>query len=122
MAVDLGNAWCADSDGSGNFSNWVRTTDPTQCDANALSWYLLPRADAIALVNAANASSGGTTSDTTFTAQEVAALKYQAANPSPWALSLGDGALVASAVLGCWVLAVCIREIARAFSSGDSSE
>lgn len=119
MAVDLGNAWCADSDGSGNFSNWVRTTDPTQCDANALSWYLLPRADAIALVNAANSSSG--MPDTTFTASEIAALKYQAANPSPFNLPLAEAALIGSAVLAVWAFAAGIKAIARSINSGGDS-
>lgn len=57
-----------------------------------------------------------------FTAQEVAALKYQAANPSPFNMTLEEGALVAGAVLGVWGIGVGIRELRRLFSGGESLE
>jgi hypothetical protein len=122
----LGSAWCADADGAGGFSNWVRTADPSTC-VNATSgtgtWYLMPLADAQGLVSFAAASGSGTpSSPATFTSNEIAALKYQAANPSPFNLTLTDGGLVAGAVLGCWAVGVCIREIARVINSGGDSQ
>lgn len=70
-----------------------------------------------------NASQGGGSTGTTqqFTEAEVVALKYQAANPSPFNLTLVEGALIASAILGVWGIAVCWRELA-AFVRGGSTE
>lgn len=57
-----------------------------------------------------------------FTTEEVAALKYQAANPSPFVMSLSEGALLVSAVLGVWGIGVAVRELRRIFSGGGSTE
>lgn len=68
-------------------------------------------------LNPALSSSGST-----FTTAEVAALKYQAANPSPFNLSLEEGGLIAAAVLGVWGLGAAIRAIASTISGSDSLE
>lgn len=57
-----------------------------------------------------------------FTAQEVAALKYQAANPSPFNLSTEDGYLVAGSVLGVWVVAWCAKALVLALRSDGLSQ
>lgn len=64
----------------------------------------------------------GNPSVSSFTAEEIAALKNQAANPSPFNLSLEEGALVAGAVLGVWGIGACWRLLASYFSAGDSLE
>lgn len=71
-----------------------------------------------------NASQGGGSTGTTqqFTEAEVLALKYQAANPSPFNLTLEEGALIASAILGVWGVAVCWRELAAFVRGGNSEE
>ena len=57
-----------------------------------------------------------------FTAAEVAALKYQAANPSPFNLSMSDGALVASAICATWAVAWGVRQLVRALSVDGEKE
>jgi hypothetical protein len=57
-----------------------------------------------------------------FTEAEVTALKLQAANPSPFNLSVEEGGLVASSILGVWAVAAAIKAIVRFFSGGDSQE
>lgn len=52
-------------------------------------------------------------STSAFTVEEVASLKYQAANPSPFNLSLVDGALVGASVLAVWAVAVVFKTIAH---------
>lgn len=53
---------------------------------------------------------GGTTSPQ-FTTEEVAALKYMAANPSPFNLSVEDGYLVSGSIVGVWVVAWAFRAL-----------
>lgn len=62
----------------------------------------------------AGAASGGAPQ---FTAQEIAALKFQAANPSPFNLSISDGALVSGAIVGTWAVAWAARQFVRALGS-----
>lgn len=50
-------------------------------------------------------------SDADFTADEIQALKIQAANPNPFVMSLEDGALLSAAILGVWVTAWCARAL-----------
>lgn len=97
-----------------------------QCPAG---WYLsMPPDQYVALLTAyrdvlsvANGS-GSTGGSASFTAVEIQALKYQAANPSPWNLSISDGFLVASSVLGVWAIGYCWRSIINFFSGGYSQE
>lgn len=80
--------------------------------------YVVISSDAFAALQAG--SSGGGSSQ--FTASELVALKYQANNPSPFNLGLEEAAAVAVAVLGCWGVAVCWRELAAFVGGGNSGE
>lgn len=72
------------------------------------------------------ASVGGGTGSTSpqFTAEEVTALKWQAANPSPFNLSISDGSLVAGAIVATWAVAWGFRQLVKALGviDGDSQE
>ncbi|MBU0916964.1 MAG: hypothetical protein KKD97_11505 [Gammaproteobacteria bacterium] len=59
-----------------------------------------------------------------FTETEVAALKWQAANPSPFNLSIPDGALVGGAIVATWAVAWGLRQLVQTLgvSDGNSSE
>lgn len=83
-------------------------------------WVFLPPGEYSNLVAAYKASLSGASSSQ-FTAEEVQALKYQAANPSPFNLTLEEGALIASAILGVWGVAVLWRSLGM-FARGGSSE
>lgn len=63
-----------------------------------------------ASVSGGTGGTGGSTSPQ-FTAEEVAALKYLASNPSPFNLSVEDGYLVAGSIVGVWVVAWAFRAL-----------
>lgn len=63
-----------------------------------------------ASVSGGTGGTGGTTSPQ-FTTEEVAALKYMAANPSPFNLSVEDGYLVSGSIVGVWVVAWAFRAL-----------
>jgi hypothetical protein len=63
---------------------------------------------------------GGSSSTPQFTADEVAAIKYQLANPSPFNLSLEDGAFISVSIGGVWVIAWGFKQLGR-FGSDDPS-
>lgn len=48
--------------------------------------------------------------------------EYQSMSASPFVLSLTDGALISSAILGVWGIAVCWRELAAFIRGGSSGE
>lgn len=84
-------------------------------------WVVIESGQFQGIYNASQSQGGSTGTTQQFTEAEVVALKYQAANPSPFNLTLEEGALIASAILGVWGIAVCWRELA-AFVRGGSSE
>lgn len=57
-----------------------------------------------------------------FTADEVASLKYMAANPSPFNLSMSEGTLVAGAVAATWAVAWAVRQLVRALNTDGEKE
>lgn len=65
--------------------------------------------------------SGGTTSPQ-FTEAEVAALKWQAANPSPFNLSISDGALVGGAIVATWAVAWGVRQLVQTLGVADGNQ
>ena len=70
-----------------------------------------------ALLTGASGAPTPTPSSIQFTAEEVAALKFQAMNPSPFNLSISDGALVSGAIVGTWAVAWAARQFVRALGS-----
>lgn len=107
-----GGGWCADADGGGGFTNWRQVAKPSDC-TNATTgtgtwWFLqLPAAQ-----NLESAWPGTTsTPPSSFTAEEIAALKFQANNPSPFNLSVEDGYLVSASIVGVWVVAWAFRAL-----------
>lgn len=53
----------------------------------------------------------------------VTPAEYAQLSTNPFRLTLEEGAFISSAVIGVWVIAVCIREIASVFSNdGNSTE
>lgn len=78
------------------------------------SWVFISRDQFEALVSAAGTGGTGGTGGTTspqFTTEELAALKYMAANPSPFNLSVEDGYLVSGSIVGVWVVAWAFRAL-----------
>ena len=87
----------------------------------ARGWVVMQSHEFQAIYNASQ--SGGSIGTTQqFTEAEVVALKYQAANPSPFNLTLEEGAQIAVAILGVWAIAVCWRELAAFVRGGNSEE
>jgi hypothetical protein len=126
--VDLAaGGWCADADGSGGFTNWRTAATPMECvDAAGGSgtWWMthLSQAQNLQTYVVGLESSGGSTSSP-FTTSEIAALKYQAANPSPWSLSTSDGVTVSGAILVVWSIAWGFRALARSIHiASDTSD
>lgn len=114
-----GGGWCADADGGGGFTNWRQVAKPSDC-TNATTgtgtWWFLQLPAAQNLESAWPSSTSTTPS--TFTTDEIAALKYQAANPSPFNLSVSDASLIGGLILAVWGAAFGIRSIAGIFKSG----
>ena len=54
-----------------------------------------------------------------FTTQEVDMLKQLAANPSPFNLSVEDGAYISGLIVTVWAIAWGIRALARALRVGE---
>lgn len=98
-----------------NTTIWAGSAEPLGDVCNR--GYVVISTDAY---NAFTSGSGGGVSQ--FTAQEVAALKYQAANPSPFNLSIEDGYLVAGAVLSVWIAAWCAKALVMALRSDGLSQ
>jgi len=96
--------------------------DPPWTPACGHPWVTVRADKFLTLVEAFEGSSGGTTSPPQFTADEVAALKYQAANPSPFNLSIPDGSLVSGAVAATWALAWVLKQIVRAINTDGDKE
>lgn len=86
-------------------------------------WVVIQSHEFQAIYNASQTGTGGTTSPQ-FTETEVAALKWQAANPSPFNLSIPDGALVGGAIVATWAVAWGLRQLVQTLgvSDGNSSE
>ena len=130
MAINLTSAWCSGVAYSVPGYSWA-VGDYVQYAEGACTgftsdngvWVTIPLWDFEQILTDAQAYNNGTTASTTqFTTDEVQALKYQAANPSPFNLTLEEGALIASAVLGCWGVAVCWRSLAAFLRGGDSGD
>lgn len=91
------------------FAAWIAASG---CDNNGLCSF-----------SGSSGSSGGTTTTTPqFTADEVTALKYQAANPSPFVLSMSDGGLISGAVSLVWISGWAIRQLTRALNTDGEKE
>ena len=74
----------------------------------------------IAVAQGAQAPQPGETAG--FTASEIQALKYQAANPSPFNLSISDGSLIAGSVAAVWAFAWVLRQVVAALGSDREHE
>ena len=84
-------------------------------------WLLLPKDQADALTSAYLAAlNGGNTPQ--FSTAEVAALKYQAANPSPFNLSISDGAYVGGAIVATWAVAWGLRALVQVLGVADGNQ
>lgn len=80
------SGWCADADGSGNFTNWRGAVDPSSCtDATSGTgtWWFLKLADAKAL-QAAYSSSGSTSAQTPVNPFPLSSLTLDQANQLGW--------------------------------------
>lgn len=110
MAVDYAYVWCVQFGEAPDY--WLSslgTFEPygSASFSCARTWTVIKTADFVALQASA---SGGTTSPQ-FTTEEVSALKYMAANPSPFNLSVEDGYLVSGSIVGVWVVAWAFRAL-----------
>lgn len=111
MAVDYTWVWCAQFGEAPDY--WLSSPGTfEQYGSSSFScsrqWTVIKTSEFDALRLAAD--SGGTTSPQ-FTTEEVAALKYMAANPSPFNLSVEDGYLVSGSIVGVWVVAWAFRAL-----------
>lgn len=111
MAVDYTWVWCAQFGEAPDY--WLSSPGTFEQYGSASfscarQWTVIKTSEFDALRLAAD--SGGTTSPQ-FTTEEVAALKYMAANPSPFNLSVEDGYLVSGSIVGVWVVAWAFRAL-----------
>lgn len=111
MAVDYTWVWCAQFGEAADY--WLSSPGTFEQYGSASfscgrQWTVIKTSEFDALRLAAD--SGGTTSPQ-FTTEEVAALKYMAANPSPFNLSVEDGYLVSGSIVGVWVVAWAFRAL-----------
>lgn len=111
MAVDYTWVWCAQFGEAPDY--WLSSPGTfEQYGSSSFScgrqWTVIKTSEFDALRLAAD--SGGTTSPQ-FTTEEVTALKYMAANPSPFNLSVEDGYLVSGSIVGVWVVAWAFRAL-----------
>lgn len=123
MAVPaLSNVWCvefqsgADWYSPANAGQFEQVFTPFDCGR---TWLIVHRDDWSALLAAAG---GADSAPSQFTAEEVTALKWQAANPSPFNLSISDGSLVASAIVATWAAAWGFRALVKALGVLDGEE
>ncbi|WP_290901859.1 hypothetical protein [Aquabacterium sp.] len=115
MAVDYTYVWCV-SFGEAN-DYWLSSLGTfeqymSQGYSCGRTWTVIKTTDFQAILSA----QGGPVVSS-FTAEEVAALKFQANNPSPFNLSISDGALVSGAIVGTWAVAWAARQFVRALGS-----
>lgn len=77
--------------------------------------FVIIGSDAYALLKS---GAGGASAQ--FTSEEISALKYQAANPSPFNLSIVDGSYVAGAVAATWALAWVLRTLVKTLDDSET--
>lgn len=110
----LNNVWCvefqsgADWYSPANAGQFEQVFAPFSCPR---TWLVVHRDDWAALLSAADSGGTGGTTSPQFTTEEVTALKYMAANPSPFNLSVEDGYLVSGSIVGVWVVAWAFRAL-----------
>jgi len=126
MAVDLQYVWCVDFPSSagwysdpGNFEHMYG--DSYSCSRG---WVLIPSdywqgalQSGAVLTGTGTPSGGSGSAPALFTVEEVAALKYQAANPSPFNLSISDGLQVSGAIAAAWALGWVLRAFIQALNT-----
>lgn len=95
--------------------------DPPWTPTCGHPWVTVRADKFLSLVEAYEGTGSGSASSQ-FTADEVAALKYQAANPSPFNLSIPDGSLVSGAIAGTWALAWVLKQLVRALNTDGEKE
>jgi hypothetical protein len=133
VALDLGYTYCTTVTYEAPGFAWAVTAYASggsvafDCGAAGYEWVTIKAIEfwplyQKALIGDGSPSSGGGSPSTVgqFTAEEVAALKYQAANPSPFTLSVSEGGIIAAAVVTLWALAWGIRSTVKTLS--DSSQ
>lgn len=110
-------AYCVDF--QGGVSGWHSDDGSfeTHWDFGGLcqrGWVVIQSHEFLDLYTASQSGGTGGTGGTTspqFTTEEVTALKYMAANPSPFNLSVEDGYLVSGSIVGVWVVAWAFRAL-----------
>lgn len=85
------------------------------------SQVLLDAATYNALLSGSSPGDPSTPSAASFTSDEVAALKYMAAHPSPFTLSLSDGVEVSGLIVIVWATAWAVKAVARALQASTDS-
>ena len=113
-------AWCANFASGADWFAVGSDTPAIDALGTCTSAYVIIQTSEYNLIRDGYASfvSGGTTPTVSqFTTEEVAALKYQAANPSPFNLSISDGSVVAGAVAATWAVAWACKALVRALGS-----
>lgn len=117
MAVNLTYAWCSGITYNVSGYTWAVSSYVHYAEGACTGftsdngvWVTIPLSDFEQILFDANAYNGASSSGA-FTSSEITALKYQAANPSPWNLSVEDGYLVSGAIVGVWVVAWTFRAL-----------
>lgn len=85
-------------------------------------WVVIQSYEFQSIYDASQGSGGSSGSTTQFTETEVAALKWQAANPSPFNLSVSDGALVGGAIVATWAVAWGLRQLVQTLGVADGNQ
>lgn len=107
-------------------SDWLATAGNwEQMDAYATCnrpYIIMETGEFNTLVAAAQQGGSGDTTSPQFTETEVAALKWQAASPSPFNLSISDGALVGGAIVATWAVAWGLRQLVQTLGVADGNQ
>lgn len=84
------------------------------CHLSGMAWVSVPEpVFNLILSDAQSGGSSGSSGTSGFTSEEIAALKYQAANPNPFNLSISEGGALSVAIVTLWALAWGIRSVTK---------
>lgn len=125
MAVDFTWVWCAQFGEAPDY--WLSSPGTfEQYGSPSFScgrqWTVIKTSDFQDIYLASQQGGGSTGSTAQFTETEVAALKWQAANPSPFNLSISDGALVGGAIVATWAVAWGLRQLVQTLGVADGNQ
>lgn len=123
MALDLSGVGCVSIGYNNTTEERTYALNGYWNPSSCYDQVLMPHTEFRAIVEAAGSgASSPEPSTSAFTEAEVVALKYQAANPSPFNLSIDDGVTVSYLMLLAFAIAWGFRVLARSLSPATNDE